>query len=574
MTGHIKKGASSWSTAVPAIYVKTGASTWSSATSGWVKVNSANDSTSWKQWFFPAVSDTFTRTTSGTLGVADLGGTWFNGVFSGSTGWYANGSTAYNADSQANSATITALSTVEIGANNTFTEVTTSGGIGPIVWANYSGSTPTSWWGVIPYKIETDTPYDTYSNYRCNSVTTCNTCQSDAACGSTTTTITPYTPTANYNYQGSITTSTKGAAAGPRTVQGVYATCTYSCPNGQVLGGVGNTSCYTANTTYSSPACQGLGACSGSYTVNSGLQTCSASYMAGNSGGSTQGSCNYSYYSGGTGSLTTSSDGGCEIGTSGTYLGCKKYTTTTVSCSCTSSNTYVGPATCSRTETCAAATNPTGQSYPGSGNYCTYVVYDVCSSGTVNPSDGYCYTTSTGCAGSYTGSPSGTSCAYFSSYSCPSGGTYNSGTGKCEGTIVTANTCASCSACGSTITSGGTYNASSPPLYGCSNGFSFDTTTNHSYSYTYGFKIVQGSGSSYTVISNNATTAFPLVVRMVTNGNTLTVDAWSDAAKTTSVASGITATNSGTKGTKCGIVRSYSQYQQGNTADNFSAGVI
>jgi hypothetical protein len=61
---------------------------------------------------------------------------------------------------------------------------------------------------------------------------------------------------------------------------------------------------------------------------------------------------------------------------------------------------------------------------------------------------------------------------------------------------------------------------------------------------------------------------------MVTNGNTLTVDAWSDAAKTTSVASGITATNSGTKGTKCGIVRSYSQYQQGNTADNFSAGVI
>jgi hypothetical protein len=567
MTGHIKNGASSWSTAVPAIYVKTAASTWSSAKSAWVKVNSANDATSWKQWFFPAVSDTFTRTTSGTLGVADLGGTWFNGVFSGSTGWYANGSTAYNADSQANSTTITALSTVEIGANNTFAQVTTSGGIGPIVWANYTGSTPTSWWGAIPYKIETATPYNVYSNYRCNDVTTCKTCQSASACGTTTTTITPYTPTSNYNYQGSTTSSNDVGAAGPRTVQGVYATCTYSCPSGQVLGGAGNTSCYISTTSYSSPYCSGAGACSGSYTVNSGLQTCQATYSIGVTT-SGQGSCSYSYYSEGTGSLTTTSDNGCETGTSGNYRGCKGYTTTTVSCSCTYGNTYVGLAPCSRTETCTAA----GQSYPGSGTYCTYVVYDVCASGTA--SGGRCYTTTTSCAGSYTGSPAGTDCAYLSGYSCPNGGSYNSSTGKCDGTIVTANTCASCSACGSTITSGGTYNASSPPLYGCSNGYTYDTTVAYNYSYTYGFKIVQGSGSSYTVISDNSTTAFPLVIRMTTNGNTLTVDAWSDAAKATSVASGITATNSGTKGTKCGIVRSYSQYQQGNTADNFSAGVI
>jgi hypothetical protein len=52
------------------------------------------------------------------------------------------------------------------------------------------------------------------------------------------------------------------------------------------------------------------------------------------------------------------------------------------------------------------------------------------------------------------------------------------------------------------------------------------------------------------------------------------MNAWSDTAKSTQVANNVTATNSGTKGTKCGIVRAYSQYQQGNTADNFSAGVI
>jgi hypothetical protein len=76
------------------------------------------------------------------------------------------------------------------------------------------------------------------------------------------------------------------------------------------------------------------------------------------------------------------------------------------------------------------------------------------------------------------------------------------------------------------------------------------------------------------VISDTSTAAFASVVRLTTSGNTLTMNAWSDTAKSTQIVTNVTATNSGTKGTKCGIVRAYSQYQQGNTADNFSAGVI
>jgi len=554
MAGYLKKGASTWSTAVPSIYVKTGASTWSAATSAWVKVNDLNDSTSWKKWFSAAVTDSFTRTTSGTLGSADLGGTWVNGTIAGSSGWFANGSTASTSDSISAGTSISTISLVEIGSEDGFAEVTTSGGVGPTIWANYSGTTPTTWWAAIPYKIETATPYEYQGNCVCNATTTCNTCASAAACGTTSTPFS-YPATANYVYQGANSSSTDVGAAGARTVQGSYATCSYSCPSGQTLGGVGNTSCYT-DTTYScSPA--GVGCAyngqSYSYTVNSSLKTCQQTYSTGVTN-SSQGSCSYALQSG------TVTDGGCETGTSGNYRGCKGINTTLVSgtCTCgTSGGAYVGPAPCTRT--C-----PSGQSYPGSGTYCTYVVYDVCSSGSA--SGGRCYVSSSSCAGSYSGSPAGSACAYFSGYSCPSGGT-NDG-GVCTGTSVVAKTCASCSECGSTVTGGGTYPNCS------AQGFTCQTLIGYNYSYTYGVKLVQGSGSSYTVISDTSTPSFAAVVRIVASGNTITLNAWSDTAKTTQIITNVTATNSGAKGTKCGIVRAYSQYQQGSTADNFSAGVI
>jgi hypothetical protein len=699
MAGYVKKGASTWSPAIPSIYVKTGSNTWAAATSAWIKINDLNDSTSWKQWFTGSVIDSFTRTTSGSLGNADLGGTWVNGVFSGTTGWYANGSTAFNSDSQGSGTTVSAWSSVEVGSNNSFAEVATSGGVGPMVWANYSGSTPTTWWAAIPYKIETATPYEYYANYRCNNTTTCNTCTSASACGTTTTPFS-YAATANYVYQGSITIpgtdygtptlsttvyqgsiTVAGTDFGPPTLsttvyQGsvtvggsylgapvsatvqssTYATCRYSCsPSeggpGGTLGGVGNTSCYEGGSTTCTPSgvgCTTNGASYSTTTVTS-VKTCNQTYGTGVVN-STQGSCSYP--------VSPFSDGGCETGTSGFFRGCKGTNSSTVSgtCSCTTSSGYLGPAACVRGENCAgsglgccsgtyctttsqtcstASGGPGGTlsgggcysasssgcagSYSGSpaGTACSYEIPNSrCAQGTL--SGGRCYGASTtgcagsytgspagsscaytipnsacaqgtlsggrcigpsttGCAGSYTGSPAGSSCSYFSGYTCPNGGTLSGST--CSGTTVTANTCASCNpndgpGCGTTTVSGGTYNPNTPPLYGCSNGYTFDTLIGYNYSYSYGIKIVQGSGSSYTVISDTATSAFAAVVRVSTSGNTLTVNAWSDTAKSTQVATNVTATNSSTKGTKCGIVRAYSQYQQGNTADNFSAGVI
>jgi conjugal transfer mating pair stabilization protein TraN len=552
MAGYLKKGASTWSTAVPSIYVKTGPSTWSSATSAWIKVNNLNDSTSWKQWFTAAVTDSFTRTTSGTLGVADLGGTWVNGTIAGSSGWYANGSAADTTDTISAGTSISTISLVEIGSENTFAEVTTSGGVGPTIWANYSGTTPTTWWAAIPYKIETATPYEYQGNCVCNATTTCNTCASAVACGSTSTPFS-YNATPNYVYQGSSSYSINQGAAGSRTVQGSYATCSYSCPSGQTLGGVGNTSCYTDIVFSCSPSGVGCSYNGQPYssTTTTGVKTCNATYGVGNVN-STQGSCSYP--------VSPYSDGGCETGTSGNYRGCKGLITSTVSGTCTCGNTggaYVGPAPCSRT--C-----PSGQSYPGSGTYCTYVVYDVCSVGVA--SNGICYTSGNSCAGSYSGSPAGSDCAYFTGYTCPNGGTLSGST--CSGTSVVAKTCASCSECGSTVTGGGTYPNCSPQ------GFTCQTLIGYNYSYSYGVKLVQGSGSSYTVISDTSTTSFAAVVRLVGSENTITLNAWSDTAKTTQVITNVTATNSGAKGNKCGIVRGYSQYQQGTTADNFSAGVI
>ena len=637
MAGYLKKSDSTWSTAVPSIYVKTSSNTWAAATSAWVKINDLNDATSWKQWFTGSVIDSFTRTTSGSLGSADLGGTWVNGVFSGTTGWYANGSTAYNADSQGSGTTISAWSSVESGSNNSFAEVATSGGVGPMVWANYSGSVPTTWWAAIPYKIETATPYNYYANYRCNNTTTCNTCTSASACGTTTTPFS-YAATPNYVYQGSIsitgtdygtpTLSTTvyqgsvstggsylGSAVGSTTQTGTYATCRYTCSSGEggpggSLGGTGNTSCYDPVTTCS-PSGVGCSYSGQSYstTTVTSVKTCNQTYGTGVVN-STQGSCSYP--------VSPYSDGGCETGTSGYYRGCKGTNSSTVSgtCSCSTSSGYLGPAYCVRGENCSAygygccsgtyctttsytcspaSGGPGGNlsgsscyspsstgcagSYTGSpsGTDCAYSIPNsACAQGTLT--NGRCIGASTtGCAGSYTGSPAGTSCAYLSSYSCPQGGTLSGST--CSGTTVTAKTCASCNpadgaGCGTTTVSGGTYNPSNPPNYGCSNGYSFDTLTGYTYSYSYGIKIVSGSGSSYTVISDTSTSAFAAVVRLVTSGNTITMNAWSDNAKSTQVATNVTATNSGTKGTKCGIVRAYSQYQQGNTADNFSAGVI
>ena len=56
---------------------------WHAASTAYVKVSG-----SWRQWFTQTILDSFTRTTSGSLGNTDINTPWtaVNGV------WYANGS--------------------------------------------------------------------------------------------------------------------------------------------------------------------------------------------------------------------------------------------------------------------------------------------------------------------------------------------------------------------------------------------------------------------------------------------------------------------------------------------------
>ena len=146
-----------------------GASTWHAVSSGWIKVAGT-----WRQWFVGAVVDTFTRTTSGTLGTSDTGNSWTS-LFGT---WFSNGSQAQANDS-VSSGTAGALSYITYGlADNTVVATPTSG-TGPAFWVTSGGS----WWGAFIYSDQT-----TSSGYYAAPCITCSSCGADCTnCGSTTT---------------------------------------------------------------------------------------------------------------------------------------------------------------------------------------------------------------------------------------------------------------------------------------------------------------------------------------------------------------------------------------------------
>jgi hypothetical protein len=77
------------------------------------------------------------------------------------------------------------------------------------------------------------------------------------------------------------------------------------------------------------------------------------------------------------------------------------------------------------------------------------------------------------------------------------------------------------------------------------------------------------TGASYSVYSTSSgLSAQPATIGVTTSGNTATVVPRSSGG--TSLGS-FTATNTGTKGTNVGIVKSYGNYAQGSTADNFNS---
>ena len=93
------------------------------------------------------ITDTFTRTVSGSLGTADTGQTWT--ALRGT--WFATGSTAQSN----NAATDYAIASISLSPNATINADTT-GGCGPSFWITDSGS----WWGAFPH-------------YSSSTVTTC-----------------------------------------------------------------------------------------------------------------------------------------------------------------------------------------------------------------------------------------------------------------------------------------------------------------------------------------------------------------------------------------------------------------
>lgn len=186
------------------------------------------------------IVDTFTRTTSGSLGQADSGQVW--GATSGV--WYATGSQA-KSDTAASSYPIASISL----AQNATVSASVSLGTGVAFWVTSSGS----WWASTSVATETANPYS------CNCSTCCNTCTysggtyPSCSCGSTT--VTDYGPPYSCA-SGSFCFGASSTSSGP--------CCNTS---GQVVGS-------TQATVYSSSFCND---CTGANCSACGSYSCNCS---------------------------------------------------------------------------------------------------------------------------------------------------------------------------------------------------------------------------------------------------------------------------------------------------------
>lgn len=146
MTGQIKVGGT-WRN-IAGQFVKVSGS-WHSVTSGWVKVAGV-----WRQWFVGAFSDTFARTTSGSLGTSSSGGIWtaIKGI------WFANGTVAQSNDAPTNNS----IATMTLGSPNvtlTALNVTLGTGISFLVTDSLN------WWAAAAERTDTAYSYITSASY-------------------------------------------------------------------------------------------------------------------------------------------------------------------------------------------------------------------------------------------------------------------------------------------------------------------------------------------------------------------------------------------------------------------------
>ena len=146
MTGQIKVGGT-WRN-IAGQFVKVSGS-WHNVTSGWVKVAGV-----WRQWFVGAFSDTFARTTSGSLGTSSSGGIWaaIKGI------WFANGTVAQSNDAPTNNS----IATMTLGSPNvtlTALNVTLGTGISFLVTDSLN------WWAAAAERTDTAYSYITSASY-------------------------------------------------------------------------------------------------------------------------------------------------------------------------------------------------------------------------------------------------------------------------------------------------------------------------------------------------------------------------------------------------------------------------
>lgn len=178
------------------------------------------------------------------------------------------------------------------------------------------------------------------------------------------------------------------------------------------------------------------------------------------------------------------------------------------------------------------------------------------------------------------------SCYYptTTTYSCPSGGTYNSTTGQCEVPSSTTYSCPN----GGTLSGTTCTIAATATQYGCytqnvtSTTYSCYTQTTSTTTFTYRSHIriissVSGSVAtdSTTLLASSGSTHPNIAsIDVITSGNTITAKGYSSAGQVTQLGSTVTRTpTSPNRGTSIGIIKAPTDTGQASTVDNYSVSV-
>lgn len=178
------------------------------------------------------------------------------------------------------------------------------------------------------------------------------------------------------------------------------------------------------------------------------------------------------------------------------------------------------------------------------------------------------------------------SCYYptTTSYTCPSGGTYNSSTGLCEVPSSTTYSCPS----GGTLSGTTCTVAATSTTYGCytqtttSTTYSCYTSTTSSTTYTYtsSIRIISSVSGTVTVDSttslatSNSSNPVIASIDLTANAGTITARGYSSAGQVTQLGNTITRTpSSPIQGTSIGIIKAPTNTGQASTVDNYSVSV-